>query len=184
MAYRPPPQQRSPTSAYPATHGPYSPPAPSPGPRYPPQGQQFNGHSPPQRQYTSPTPTNYPSHVNGYFDDDRAGLLQHSAPQPSSTPYNGNGGYNHPLERNGYDQRVNMEPDRRQQQPRKLGYRKVYIFFKKKDTWTLQCHTNTDPSLPNYAIYYWMPCISFRLLAMSSLPKAILCSIAQCLTSF
>lgn len=145
MAYRPPPQQRSPTSPYPATHGPYSPPGPSPGPRYPPQGQPYNPHSPPQRQYTTPTPASYAPHVNGYFDDDRAGLLQHSAPQPSSTPFSagggGGGGYNHPLERKGYDQRVNMEPDRMQQQPRAVGRRKVYIIFLR----VLQCHTNTDP---------------------------------------
>lgn len=124
MAYRPPPTQRSPTSPYSPTHGPYSPPASSPGPRYPPQqGQQYNGHPPPQRQYTSPPPAGYPSQVTGYFEDDRAGLLQHSAPQPSSTAYGG--GYNHPLERKGVDQRVNMEQDRMMQQPRKLGYRKV-----------------------------------------------------------
>src|ERR1700710_1531379 len=119
MSYRPPPTQRSPTSPYPVAHGPYSPPAPSPGSRYPPQ--QYNGHPPPQRQYTSPQP-GYPSQVTGYFEDDRAGLLQHSAPQPSSTPY---GGYNHPLERNGADQRVNMEPNPMMPPGRKLGYRKV-----------------------------------------------------------
>ncbi|KAJ2960881.1 hypothetical protein NQZ79_g3856 [Umbelopsis isabellina] len=124
MSYRPPPQQRSPTSPYSTQHGHYSPPATSPASRYPPQ-QQYNGHPPPQRQYTG-TPTNYSPQVTGYFEDDRAGLLQHSAPAPASTPY---GGYNHPLERNGppppMDSRVRIQPDTMRGEPRKLGYRKT-----------------------------------------------------------
>jgi hypothetical protein len=128
MSYRPPPQQRSPTSPYSTTHGHYSPPATSPASRYPPQ-QQYNGHPPPQRQYTG-TPTNYSPQVTGYFEDDRAGLLQHSAPVSASTPY---GGYNHPLERTGppMDSRVRIQPDTMQGPPRKLGYRKVGWFGKK-----------------------------------------------------